>query len=476
MINTSALRSKILVSAMHGQLSERLSSDSVVDALYEDIIELKNGLIKSKAIRKDAKLEEIIEPEYELPSEWKWVRFGKIITLQSGQDLKSNEYNASNDGIPYMTGASNFNDDGTLTINRWTETPKSIAKCGDILISVKGTVGKVAVVFEEEVHIARQIMGIRTYKLNVDFVKYFVESEIERIKAASKGLIPGIERNDILNMSFPLPPIEEQKRISDRITEAFHILETIDELQAAYSSNLEVLKAKIIDAGIQGKLTERLPGDGNAEDLYAAIQEEKAKIYIERKSRKNKKTKPIDDDTPFVIPEHWRWVRLGDVGLFKKGPFGSALTKSMFVPKTEQTVKVYEQQHAIKKDSSLGTYYITREYFDERMSGFEVLPGDIIVSCAGTIGETYIMPDGIEQGIINQALMRITLPLGISKRFFQYYFDANLKKSAQEESNGSAIKNIPPFDVLKNWYFPLIPYEEQLRIVESIDATLNVIK
>lgn len=41
------------------------------------------------------------------------------------------------------------------------------------------------------------------------------------------------------------------------------------------------------------------------------------------------------------------------------------------------------------------------------MSGFEVLPGDIIVSCAGTIGETYIMPDDIEQGIINQALMRV---------------------------------------------------------------------
>lgn len=173
---------------------------------------------------------------------------------------------------------------------------------------------------------------------------------------------------------------------------------------------------------------------------------------------------------------HSSFPNTGDVGLFKKGPFGSALTKSMFVSKTDQTIKVYEQQHAIKKDSSLGTYYITREYFDEKMSGFEVLPGDIIVSCAGTIGEIYILPDGIEKGIINQALMRITLPSGINKRFFQYYFDANLKKSAQEESNGSAIKNIPPFDVLKNWYFPLIPYEEQLRIVESIDATLNVVK
>lgn len=216
----------------------------------------------------------------------------------------------------------------------------------------------------------------------------------------------------------------------------------------------------------------QLPEDGTAEDLYTEIQIEKAKIFEQRNSREDKKIKVVEDDVPFVVPGHWKWIRLGDIGLFKKGPFGSALTKSMFVKKGMDTVKVYEQQHAIKKEWELGTYYITREYFNEKMSGFEVMSGDIIVSCAGTIGETYIMPDEIEQGIINQALMRVTLAEGIDKKFFQYYFDANLKKSAQEESNGSAIKNIPPFDVLKNWYFPLTSIEEQRRIVSKIDEIL----
>lgn len=58
------------------------------------------------------------------------------------------------------------------------------------------------------------------------------------------------------------------------------------------------------------------------------------------------------------LPDNWKWVRFGEIGLFKKGPFGSALTKSMFVPKSDDTVKVYEQQHAIQKNSELGTYYI----------------------------------------------------------------------------------------------------------------------
>ena len=125
----------------------------------------------------------------------------------------------------------------------------------------------------------------------------------------------------------------------------------------------------------------------------------------------------------------------------------------------------------LEKDHTLGTYYITKEYFDTSMKGFEVLPGDIIVSCAGTIGETYIMPDSIEQGIINQALMRITVVPSIDKRFFLYYFDSQLKRRAKD-GNGVAMTNIPPFDVLKNLYFPLPPLSEQKRIVQKLDEIL----
>lgn len=274
---------------------------------------------------------------------------------------------------------------------------------------------------------------------------------------------------------IPVPPTQEQEAIVRKLDAAFAQLSNIDELQEKYSSDIEVLKNKLIDAGIQGKLTEQLPEDCKAEALYSLMIEEKKQILKDRKGREDKNIKDVDIDVPYELPGNWKWVRFGEIGLFKKGPFGSALTKSMFVPKSDDTVKVYEQQHAIQKNSELGTYYITREYFDDKMRGFEVLPGDILVSCAGTIGETYILPDEIEQGIINQALMRVSLVPSVNKRFFQYYFDANLKKTAQEESNGSAIKNIPPFDVMKNWYFPLAPLKEQERIVEKIEELLALI-
>ena len=100
--------------------------------------------------------------------------------------------------------------------------------------------------------------------------------------------------------------------------------------------------------------------------------------------------KCIDEEVPFEIPKGWEWCRLNDLALYRKGPFGSSLTKSMFVAKSNQSVKVYEQKNAIQKDFRLGDYYISKEKF-EAMQSFIVKPNDIIVSCAGTIGETYLL-------------------------------------------------------------------------------------
>ena len=474
MIDTSALKTKVLALAFQGQLTEQTNENAY--ELYVHVCEKRDLLIKEKSIKKN-KTKSITNDDikYEIPSNWVWVRLGDVINLQSGQDLATSDYNDKVLGVPYITGASNFKTDESLIINRWTEKPKAIALEDDILLSVKGTVGKLAFLHEEKVHIARQIMGIRPIGLNRKYVKYFVQEQVEELKAISKGLIPGIERDNVLNMLMPMPPLCEQEIIVEKIEEAFKQLDIIDVMQLQYLSDLEVLKSKIIDAGIQGKLTEKLPEDGTAEELYSLMIEEKKQILKERKGSDDKNIKDVDIDVPYELPDNWKWVRFGEIGLFRKGPFGSALTKAMFVPKSDDTVKVYEQQHAIQKNSELGTYYITREYFDDKMRGFEVLPGDILVSCAGTIGETYILPDEIEQGIINQALMRVSLVPSVNKRFFQYYFDANLKKTAQEESNGSAIKNIPPFDVMKNWYFPLAPLKEQERIIEKIEELLALI-
>lgn len=240
--------------------------------------------------------------------------------------------------------------------------------------------------------------------------------------------------------------------------------------------NAQDLKNSILQLAVQGKLVEQKAEEGTARELLEQIKLEKEQLIKDKKIKKSKPLPEItEDEIPFEIPESWEWVRFDEFGNYKKGPFGSALTKAMFVPKGEDTVKVYEQKNAIQKDASLGDYYITRDYFESKMKGFELFPGDIIVSCAGTIGETYIMPEGTEQGIINQALMRMKLMPSVYVEYFLIYFDVILKQTARKSSKGSAIKNIPPFDELKRYLVPLPPLEEQHRIVAKIEEILPYI-
>lgn len=477
MIDTVALELKIIELAMKGKLTHQNTYEHA-DSFYDEIVLLRNRFQIEGKIAKTKTIEDIKEDEimFSIPDNWKWVRINEVLDVVMGQSPQGTSVSGDTDGMEFHQGKIYFTDKYLNDSMQRTCEITKIAKANSILLCVRAPVGVVNIV-DREVCIGRGLCAISSYS-DIDplFVFYFLKICKKRFEMQGAGsTFSAITVDTVKKQLIPLPPKEEMKRIVDLLEEAFALTKKINKAQKLYISDLEVLKSKIIDAGIQGKLTEQLSEDGTAEELYTLIQKEKKQILQVRKGREDKNIKEVDIDVPYELPASWKWVRFGEIGLFKKGPFGSALTKAIFVPKSDDTVKIYEQQHAIQKNSELGTYYITREYFDDKMSGFEVLPGDILVSCAGTIGETYILPDEIEQGIINQALMRVSLVPSVNKKFFQYFFDANLKKTAQEESNGSAIKNIPPFDVMKNWYFPLPPIAEQLRIVDRIDELLSLI-
>ena len=168
------------------------------------------------------------------------------------------------------------------------------------------------------------------------------------------------------------------------------------------------------------------------------------------------------------LPKGWAFCKLNDLGIYKKGPFGSSLTKSMFVPaETPNAIKVYEQKNAIYKDYNLGNYYIAYNKYQE-MKSFEVFPKDFIVSCAGTIGEIYQLPQNAPKGIINQALMKITLYKNDISQIFKILLD-NALHLLTKESKGTAIKNIPPFDILKNHIIMLPPLNEQIQIISKLN-------
>ncbi|MFL0267902.1 restriction endonuclease subunit S [Candidatus Clostridium radicumherbarum] len=164
----------------------------------------------------------------------------------------------------------------------------------------------------------------------------------------------------------------------------------------------------------------------------------------------------------------WEQRKFDELADYKKGPFGSALTKDMFVPKGNDNVKVYEQQNAINKDWKLERYFIPKDYAI-KMNSFKVLAGDIIVSCAGTIGEIYVLPMDAETGIINQALMRVRVKEDIvEKKLFIYLFSNMIESFSKIHSNGSAMKNIPPFSDLKPMLVNVPTKTEQRKLISLL--------
>lgn len=146
-----------------------------------------------------------------------------------------------------MTGASCFTNNGLL-INRWTNAPKNISYKNDLLITVKGTIGELAFNNIGEVHIARQIMALTiNEKIEQKFIFYFLLVNKERMIQKNASLIPGIKRDDILNLEIALPPKEEQKRIITKIDELLYFVKKIrNELKAMRDLSIAV-KRKILD-------------------------------------------------------------------------------------------------------------------------------------------------------------------------------------------------------------------------------------
>ena len=234
-----ALKKSILQEAVQGKLVPQDPSDEPAEALLERIWAEKQRLIKEGKIKKDKHesvifrrdnshyekldgVERYIDDElpFEIPENWCWVRFGTAITLLSGTDFAPDEYNSVGKGIAYITGASNIVDSQIL-VNRWTETPRQIAHEGDILLVCKGSgYGKTVICNIEQAHIARQIMAVQKCNLlDMQYIKLFLDSSFDLLKTRGQGVIPGIDRTSVLRLLFPLPPLNEQHRIVQRIEE-----------------------------------------------------------------------------------------------------------------------------------------------------------------------------------------------------------------------------------------------------------------
>lgn len=324
MIDTEALRKKVIDLAIQGKLTEQLPSDGDAETLYTQIQENKAKLIKEGKIKKQQTKPMTDTVPFDIPNNWKWVRVGDIEEINLGFTYRP-EY--VDEGVYFLSakdisgGKVNFEEAKKVSVDTYENAAYgSKPRKGDVLFCRVGTIGKPQVIYGDVEFCIFVSLGFFRdhFKIIVpEYIALWMNSKLfdKQVDFEVKGALQrNLNTGWLKDFLVPLPPCSEQKRIVERVDIINEQINIIDDLQAKYSNDLAVLKSKIIDAGIQGKLTEQLPEDGDAEDLYAQILNQKSQLIKEGKIKKEKPLPDIAaDEIPFEIPKNWKWVRWGTV-------------------------------------------------------------------------------------------------------------------------------------------------------------------
>lgn len=203
---------------------------------------------------------------------WEEKTLGEVVLLLSGQDFPPTKYNSDGNGIPYITGASNF-DDTHVLINRWTDEPSVIAQENDILLVCKGSgYGKTIIADFKEAHIARQIMALRVKKIiDNNLLLYYLRNKNRFIKEQGQGLIPGLSRKVILSLTINLPTLPEQHEIVRLIDDLLARERAAQQATEQALASIDLMKKSILARAFRGELGTNKASEASALELLKQV-------------------------------------------------------------------------------------------------------------------------------------------------------------------------------------------------------------
>lgn len=473
------LKNSILQLAIQGKLVPQRVEEGNAENLYQQIQAEKQKLIKEGKIKKEKPLPPITDNEkpFEIPASWKWVRLGEIGSWASGATPSRSNPDYYNGTIPWLkTGDLN---DSYITDTSECITELALFKTsvrlnpiGSVLIAMYGaTIGKIGILKIDATTNQACCACIPLDGILNKYIFYFLLGYRQNfIKMGAGGAQPNISKEKIINTSFPLPPLAEQKRIVAKIEE---FLPYVERYETAYNKLQQLnkhfpgdLQKSVLQLAIQGRLVPQRPEEGNAEDLYQQIQAEKQKLVKEGKIKKEKPLPPItDDEKPFEIPKSWKWVRLMEIvsnlgdGIHGTPQFddngsyffvnGNNLSNGKIIIKADtKKISVIEYEK-YKKPLNYDT---------------------ILISINGTIGN-YAFYNG-EPIILGKSACYISTIDKICKYYLLYIFKTNFFYDyAVKAATQTTIKNVS-LKAMRMLPIPLPPLAEQKRIVTKLEEIL----
>ena len=473
--DAQVLREKILDLAMRGKLVKQDPNDEPASVLLEKIKAEKEQLIKEKKIKKSKLLPPISDEEkpFEIPDSWEWVRLGDIGAWAAGAtpSRKHPEYYGGT--IPWLkTGDLN---DGIVneTSEKITElgvknSSVKVNEPGNVLIAMYGaTIGKLGIVGNQELVTNQACCGCSLFDgvHNWYLFYYLLASRKRLIDLGSGGAQPNISKNKIEKFTFPLPPLEEQSRIAAKIAQLFALLRKVESSTQQYAKLQTLLKSKVLDLAMRGKLIKQDPNDEPASVLLEKIKAEKAELVKEKKIKKSKPLPEItDDEKPFDIPDSWEWGRLGDICLsnigltYKPSQKSEKPTKTIILRANNVEANELNKENVIFLDiDNLKEKYYLKEN-DILMavrSGSKRLVGKSAVVTPQFVGFSF------------GAFMSKIRILSANSWYVDYFLNSAAFRSQLGDANTTTINQITQ-GMINNFVLPLPPLSEQNRIAAKI--------
>lgn len=477
------LRAAILQAAMQGKLTEQLSEDGTADELLEQIKAKKEKLIAEGKIKKDKPLALISEDDapFEIPENWAWCRMMDLGYLKSGYSFVSSSYIKGGSGIQVVR-ISDLGDDKILDKDA-VYYPESedlnpfLIQQNSFLICQTGSIGKMAYVNDNKKRYLNQRVGMFVSYI-YDTLAYswrFLHSRyvFEKWNGAKTSTNGNIKNSDILELLIPIPPLAEQKRIVEKVdglmARVDDLEKSVSELASLKKSFPDDIKASLLQAAMQGKLTEQLPEDGTAEELLEQIKVEKEKLIAKGKIKKQKPLASItDDEIPFEIPDNWKWVRLPEVA---DSMLGKTLNKSTDMGEEKPylcSINIYWEGISLDKIK-------TAKFSKNDIRQYLLRKNDLLVCEGGDVGRAAIWTNEREMYYQN-ALHRIRFYGGINAEYMLEVLNCYKRMGIIEDySKGVTIKHFVQTS-LNKMPIPLPPLAEQKRIVEKINNLMSRIE
>ena len=371
-----------------------------------------------------SKLDELIQELCPEGVEYKPLR--EIATVSRGGNFQKKDFCEA--GVPCIHYGQIYTQYGLFTdktisfIGEESAKKQKMAVKNDIIMAVtseniEDVCKCVAWLGDDEVAVSGHTAIIH-HDLNPKYLVYYLNSSMfydQKLKLAHGTKVIEVTPSSLERIEVPVPPLEVQREIV-RVLDNFTLLQA--ELSAelsARSKQYEYYRERILDS--------------------------------------------IDAEE----------MELGEVCNFIRGPFGGSLKKECF---KDEGYAVYEQQHAIYGNHDI-RYFIDEDKFQE-LKRFEVSSGDLIVSCSGTIGQVYIIPEEAPKGVINQALLKLTPLDMVDKNYIKYFFENKITAELNNSARGGAIKNVPSVAELKKIKIMVPSLEKQREIVEQLDRFSNI--